>query len=907
MKNLEFGDIIPSGDLAYRIIKNYGRIEGKEYKPEKVFTLQLSGWPADWEGRTILALSLLAQVGKREPAYLEEILEILPSKLNSRGYMGEILPEGLVDEQQVSGHNWLVRGLIEYYLWTNDGRVENIIHTIVENLYKPLTGAYKSYPVLPEERVYEGEAAGKITDRPIGKWYLSTDIGCAYMSLDALTQYYEVFKKSWIEDLINEMIETFIKIDFVNLSVQTHASLTATRGIIRMFEITGNELLLRFAKEFFELYTTQAMTENYANYNWFGRPNWTEPCAIVDSYIVAMGLYRNTENSAYLEIAQRIFFNGLGYAQRSNGGFGCDNCVGSKHQDLHPDNSVYEAYWCCTMRGSEGLSNFVRDTAYLKNKEIYINHPVSSMLKIEKGYIGINSSYPFDGRIILKINDFQNMVIKVFLPKNIIRESVIVSYENKCLESVMQDSYLEINNPHDGKYTIEFDMSLKREKPVNKNSISNCFGLWHGVLMLGTRQLFSDFSVNESGFDYCGKGKYCDKENNICFEPICDMIDIEKENAVNDCRTVLFFENGLQKDLSDIGWSVSDPKETVFTNRNGVHQDGVLAVSRDKKGKYWVLAGHTYLGGVSVWSGKDIRSMAKEYDINLKFETSVAGVSYNYTNYPDGPRARGGLWPYGLYIDPDNDEFTCFFHNETGWGAQDTCYGAYGQTEGEPDFRHIGVMTSSDYGKNWDFKGWIITANTVSWTQNYKPDQIFFPGQSEDIVSLGAGDFSLFVNDDDGFFYIFYTQIYWSMKDKQVVKDRIYVARSPVSGKGMPGTWKKYYKGSFSEPGNGGRESEILDGNVPCVSYNTHIGKYMMTSYHRKSWYEGKGACRISFSDNITKWSHPVHLSEKLEFLSKPYFTCLGKDNKVNTTGKEFFLLMESNGTDITVSDVRIV
>jgi len=576
MKQLELSNITPMGDLSYRVIKNFARVEGKEYKTDTVFTPLLGGWPADWEGRTILALVLLAQAGKREPAYLEEILKVLPSKLNEKGYMGEILPEGLFDEQQLSGHNWMVRGLIEYYLWKKDSKTEALLHKMVENLYKPLNGLYKVYPVLPEERTFEGEAAGNLTGQLIGNWYISTDTGCAYMSLDALTQYYEVFRESWTYDLITEMIDTFTKIDFLKLSMQTHASLTATRGIIRMFEITGNPAYLKFATEFFHLYTTQGMTENYANYNWFERPHWTEPCAIVDSYMVAMGLYKNIGTVKYLEIAQRIFFNGLGYAQRSNGGFGCDNCAGALHPVLHPDSELYEAFWCCTMRGGEGLSRFTQDIAGLKNEEIYINHPVSSKIEIQNSIIEINSSYPFDGEINLNISGINKKSIKLFLPKNISLESVSLLYENKVVKSVIQNSFLVIENPDDGQYKITFNLTLKKEAPVNKNNIKNHYSLWHGVLMLGTENCSESISAIESELKYSGRGKYTDSEKNIKFEPVCNMIDIEKEIAIDDCRTVLFSENQLENDLKETGWSISEPKETVFTNENGVYQDGVL-------------------------------------------------------------------------------------------------------------------------------------------------------------------------------------------------------------------------------------------------------------------------------------------------------------------------------------------
>ena len=110
MKALAFEQVVPKGDLAYRMVKNYARLEGKEYRPEQIFDIDKNGWPGDWEGRTILALALLARSTGRTPAYLDAILEKLESEFNERGYLKDILPAGMANEQQLSGHNWLLRG-----------------------------------------------------------------------------------------------------------------------------------------------------------------------------------------------------------------------------------------------------------------------------------------------------------------------------------------------------------------------------------------------------------------------------------------------------------------------------------------------------------------------------------------------------------------------------------------------------------------------------------------------------------------------------------------------------------------------------------------------------------------------------------------------------------------------------
>ena len=113
-----FENVTVGGELGDRLSRNFDRMETELYQPEQVYwTEQESGgWPGDKEGRTILALVLDGRASHREPKYLGELIRLLPEHLNAKGYLGSI-HEGEVDEQQLSGHGWLLRGLCEYYAW----------------------------------------------------------------------------------------------------------------------------------------------------------------------------------------------------------------------------------------------------------------------------------------------------------------------------------------------------------------------------------------------------------------------------------------------------------------------------------------------------------------------------------------------------------------------------------------------------------------------------------------------------------------------------------------------------------------------------------------------------------------------------------------------------------------------
>jgi hypothetical protein len=98
---IPFSQLEMRGELYTRIAKNYARLEETRYQPRFVFlTNEQSGsWPGDTEGRTILGLTMNAQITGREPLYLDEIIGQIPEHLNEKGYFGKIYPDGIMDEQ----------------------------------------------------------------------------------------------------------------------------------------------------------------------------------------------------------------------------------------------------------------------------------------------------------------------------------------------------------------------------------------------------------------------------------------------------------------------------------------------------------------------------------------------------------------------------------------------------------------------------------------------------------------------------------------------------------------------------------------------------------------------------------------------------------------------------------------
>lgn len=483
------------GELEKRIHKNIDRLEEEKYRPKNVFlTEEQSGyWPADTEGRTLLAWVLEAQAAHRTPRYLDETLDRLPTHLNRKGYMGSIYP-GKMNEQQLSGHGWLLRALCEYYLWKKDERVMPAIQSIVDSLFLPGKGFYARYPIDPKKRVANvGEKSGNTLNDVVDGWMLSTDVGCVFIGMDGLIQAYGILKSPAIKEVIDEMIAVFLQMDLRGIKAQTHASLTACRGLMRYAAITGEKRYADEAEKRWNIYKAAGMTENHENYNWFGRfDTWTEPCAIVDSYLLAVQLWQHTGNPAYKEDAELIYYNALCHTQRYNGGFGCDNCPGKAIHDNCLRVSADEAHWCCTMRGGEGLANAARYAYFVKGDTLAVPFYHDSRLQWHEGTRRIalqqTSSYPFDGKVTLTFTDDASVKTLLLGLPSFVKHYAITLNGRQC-DVKPQEGFLPLAGTFrkGDVVSLNLQMDVRVDSLLNReNAGEHRHRIYYGPLLLGS-------------------------------------------------------------------------------------------------------------------------------------------------------------------------------------------------------------------------------------------------------------------------------------------------------------------------------------------------------------------------------------------------------------------------------------
>lgn len=168
----------------------------------------------------------------------------------------------------------------------------------------------------------------------------------------------------------------------------------------------------------------------------------------------------------------------------------------------------------------------------------------------------------------------------------------------------------------------------------------------------------------------------------------------------------------------------------------------------------------------------------------------------------------------------------------------------------------IGAAVSRDGGRTWQDKG-IVLENGYPIDCNHQNG--YFVG--------GNGDFSVILDQQRQFFYFLFSN-YGGPVDEQGIG----IARSPFASKGQPGTVLKYYQGSWSEPGVGGRVDPLLstatgwEGPIvdafwgPSIHWNAYLEKYVALLNRTVGTDWMQEGVYLAVSDDLLNWSDPQKL-----------------------------------------------
>ena len=492
MKPIPFQDITSGGLLKSRAQLSFLRLQEEYFRWESISRVNFEAFPGDAIGRAINGLTLLSQsLHEPAPGNLKEIMRRVPELANSDGYLGPQLPESRANEDVLAAHNGYACGLTEYALWTKDPAATESLKRVVTNLFVPARSAIACYR----------ETTAAATNM---NWHLSGgDTGQLFLALDGMTRAYALVPTPEFKATIETAIDRYHKLDLVSLNAQTHSMLSATTGILRWYEMQHRPEDLAFAESLYKQYRNLAMTETYENYNWFNRPEWTEACAVSDSFILAVNLWRLTGHADYLKDAHLILFNGLLPGQLRNGGFGTGPCVGPT-TGVSRTKEHSEARFCCSMRGGEALARAIQDSYFMDQDTVILPFYAESMvtLRFAEGTCKVRqeTGYPHKGQVRLEVLESQvnkEKKFRFFVPPWVVHNSFEIRVNGKKTQPRLADSFAEISVPLTAGTVVEVAFQQERgpRQALNPKPGQVASRYFDGPLLLGSTTENADESL----------------------------------------------------------------------------------------------------------------------------------------------------------------------------------------------------------------------------------------------------------------------------------------------------------------------------------------------------------------------------------------------------------------------------
>ncbi|WP_084713277.1 discoidin domain-containing protein [Streptacidiphilus rugosus] len=253
----------------------------------------------------------------------------------------------------------------------------------------------------------------------------------------------------------------------------------------------------------------------------------------------------------------------------------------------------------------------------------------------------------------------------------------------------------------------------------------------------------------------------------------------------------------------------ADPDDTpadVYTDRNGqFYYQSAHSLYGAKDSRQWDFSTGSDFDTATTapisnsGTNKDTTALCDNSPTGVAATNAPSGSGYAERNYCD----LSGVW-----VDPDTGNWYGLVHNE--FTPQPFGDGLH--------YDAVDDAVSTDQGRTWTIKGHVVT----SPFSTRRGDTAQFPGAT---YYYGDGDQRLFVDNAGGYFYAFYATRVLDKSGGGTVWLQ-HVARAPISGKMASGSWQKWYDGAWSQPGVGGKESDIIPADGGGSGYVSPAGDY---------------------------------------------------------------------------------
>jgi hypothetical protein len=209
---------------------------------------------------------------------------------------------------------------------------------------------------------------------------------CYFPAIEGLAMLYRETKDDRYLKMARRMAEFFRKFDVLPID-HSHGNLCAWRGILELYEITGDRGYLDRARAKWDaavnggyVWPTGGIGEH-----WYLNFGIDEGCSESDWLRFCLDLWRYTGEGRYLDVAERLLHNQYLANQCANGGYGARHFEGQPSGPTTALPALEEWNFCCNFHGPLGLFYTKSYLAAGSDRGVMVNFPEDFSAPVQAG------------------------------------------------------------------------------------------------------------------------------------------------------------------------------------------------------------------------------------------------------------------------------------------------------------------------------------------------------------------------------------------------------------------------------------------------------------------------------------------------------------------------------------------
>ena len=343
------------------------------FKVSRIFT----NYSGDVSGRFLELATLTSPPGRLSPATLPEALASIARYQKPDGHFGVDL-----DLKQPLLRNSAPIPM----LWGNARLLVGLV-TAAQQLHEP-----KLLAAARRLGDFYVNSSGQLCSTNRETEYRASGSGgdgytcCYFPAIEGLTMLYRATQDRRYLRQAEQIAQMFWKFDALPID-HSHGNLCAWRGILELYDLTGNHEYLERARAKWEAATQGGYVWPLGGVgeHWYVSFNGDEGCSESDWLRFNLELWRRTGQTKYLDLAERLLENQYAANQTANGGFGFRHLDGQAAGPVSTDGTVEEWPFCCSFHGPLGLHFLKGYLAAGWEHSIFVNFPLTFSAPVAAG------------------------------------------------------------------------------------------------------------------------------------------------------------------------------------------------------------------------------------------------------------------------------------------------------------------------------------------------------------------------------------------------------------------------------------------------------------------------------------------------------------------------------------------